>query len=139
MFSIVNNGNCIMSIVQIYKKIGVTMAANVETMFSAREKPWHGIGIIVGECPDSREAIGLAGMDWKVVQKDVFTNNEGVAISGYRVNVRDCDQSILGVVSDRYQVVQNEEVFAFTDELLFDGSVKWLMKNQVEKTGSNEP
>ena len=96
------------------------MAANVETMFSAREKPWHGIGTVVGECPDSREAIRLAGMDWKVVQKDVFTN-EGVAISGYRVNVRDCDQSILGVVSDRYQVVQNEEAFAFTDELLGEG------------------
>lgn len=27
------------------------MAANVETMFSVREKPWHGLGMIVMEAP----------------------------------------------------------------------------------------
>jgi len=27
------------------------MAANVETMFSVREKPWHGLGKIVMESP----------------------------------------------------------------------------------------
>lgn len=96
------------------------MAAAVETMFSVRVKPWHGIGTIVGECPTSRDAIHLAGLDWKVLQKDVYTDN-GIPISGYRVNVRDSDQSILGVVSDRYQVVQNEDAFAFTDELLGEG------------------
>lgn len=29
------------------------MAANVETMFSTREKPWHGLGSIVAEAPTS--------------------------------------------------------------------------------------
>lgn len=38
---------------------------------------------------------------------------------GYKANVRGLDQKILGVVSARYQVVQNEE--AFTDELLGEG------------------
>ncbi len=50
----------------------VIMAANVETMFSVREKPWHGIGTVVQDAPDSKEAIRLAGLDWKVTQKDVF-------------------------------------------------------------------
>lgn len=96
------------------------MSANVETMFSVRVKPWHGIGTIVEECPNSIEAIQLAGLDWKVEQRDVCTDN-GFPISGYKVNIRDSDQSILGVVSDRYQVVQNEDAFAFTDELLGEG------------------
>lgn len=96
------------------------MSANVETMFSTRVKPWHGIGTIVADCPNSKEAIWLAGMDWKVEQSDVCTNS-GVLIPGYKANIRDRDQSILGVVSDRYQVVQNEEAFAFTDELLGEG------------------
>lgn len=39
------------------------MAANVETMFSVREKPWHGIGTVVQDAPGSREAIQLAGLD----------------------------------------------------------------------------
>ena len=97
------------------------MSANVETMFSTRVKPWHGIGTVVADCPSSRDAIWLAGLDWKVEQQEVRTEN-GVIIPGYKANIRDRDQSILGVVSDRYQVVQNEDAFAFTDEML--GSVK---------------
>lgn len=99
------------------------MVAEVETMFSTRVKPWHGIGTVVENCPNSEEALRLAGLDWKVEQKEVFTS-DGTPIPGYKANVRDCDQSILGVVSDRYQVVQNEEAFAFTDELL-DGGVRY--------------
>ena len=96
------------------------MAAEVETMFSARVKPWHGIGTVVEDCQCSEDALNLAGLDWKVEQKDVFTES-GTLITGYKANVRDSDQSVLGVVSDRYQVVQNEEAFAFTDELLGGG------------------
>ena len=39
------------------------MAANVETMFSVREKPWHGLGTIVAEAPSSSEALRLAGRE----------------------------------------------------------------------------
>lgn len=96
------------------------MSASVETMFSTRVKPWHGIGTVVADCPTSRDALWLAGLDWKVEQQEVRTES-GVIIPGYKANIRNCDQSILGVVSDRYQVVQNEEAFAFTDELLGEG------------------
>lgn len=95
------------------------MAANVETMFSVREKPWHGLGTIVEDAPSSEEALKLAGLDWKVVQKSLFTNSGVVA--GYKANVRESDHSVLGVVTDRYKVVQNTEAFAFTDNLLGEG------------------
>ncbi len=39
------------------------MPANVESMFSVREKPWHGLGTIVAEAPDSSAALELAGLD----------------------------------------------------------------------------
>lgn len=96
------------------------MAANVETMFSTREKPWHGLGTIVSEAPASREALELAGLDWKVVQRKIYTG-DGTLIHGYRANVRDTDEKVLGVVSDRYRVVQNEDAFQFTDTLLGEG------------------
>ena len=32
------------------------MAANVETMFSVREKPWHGLGVVVEDAPSSKDA-----------------------------------------------------------------------------------
>lgn len=96
------------------------MAANVESMFSTREKPWHGLGTIVAEAPTSKEALELAGLDWKVIQRKVYTEG-GRQIPGCRVNIRDWDGKILGVVGDRYRVVQNEEAFAFTDALLGEG------------------
>lgn len=96
------------------------MAANVETMFSTREKPWHGLGTIVAEAPASSEALRLAGLNWQVIQREIYTGS-GQKIPGYRVNVRDSDEKILGVVSDRYRVVQNEDAFAFTDALLGEG------------------
>ena len=42
------------------------MSANVETMFSVRETPWHGLGRIVMDAPASREALELADLDWQV-------------------------------------------------------------------------
>ena len=96
------------------------MAANVESMFSVREKPWHGLGTIVMEAPSSAEALRLAGLDWDVVQEPVCTGY-GEPVEGYRANVRSTDRRVLGVVSDRYKVVQNVEAFRFTDELLGKG------------------
>lgn len=96
------------------------MAANVETMFSVSEKPWHGLGTVVSEAPKSAEALRLAGLDWKVIQASIYTN-QGEKVDGYRVNMRSTDRQVLGVVTDRYKVIQNDEAFAFTDELLGAG------------------
>lgn len=93
------------------------MSANVETMFYTREKPWHGLGTRVEEAPTSADALCLAGLDWNVMQESIFTET-GDAIAGYRVNIRDRDRRVLGVVSDRYKIIQNREAFAFTDTLL---------------------
>ncbi len=38
-----------------------------------------------------------------------------------KANIRDLDNRVLGVVTDRYKVVQNEEAFSFTDSLLGEG------------------
>lgn len=96
------------------------MAANVESMFYVRTVPWHGIGTMVKEAPASEDALRLAGLDWEVLQEDVFTL-AGEKITGYKANVRSTDRKVLGVVSDRYKIIQNTEAFAFTDALLGNG------------------
>lgn len=96
------------------------MSANVETMFYTRTAPWHGLGTKVTEALDSEEALIVAGLNWNVVQEPIYTEKEEL-ITGYKANVRDLDRKVLGVVSDRYKVIQNNEAFAFTDELLGEG------------------
>lgn len=96
------------------------MAAMVETMFYTRQKPWHGLGVRVMEAPTSKSALVLSGLNWKVVQEDIYTDS-GNKVDGFKANVRDVSDRILGVVSDRYKVVQNTEAFAFTDALLGEG------------------
>lgn len=96
------------------------MAALVENMFYVREQPWHGQGVRVEEAPTSADAIRLAGLDWKVVQKKIYTE-EAQRIEGYWANVRDKDGKALGVVGERYEIVQNDEAFRFTDSLIGEG------------------
>lgn len=96
------------------------MPANVETMFYTRTEPWHGLGTRVEEAPTSEAALIYAGLDWEVIQEDVYTE-ERIFIPGYKVNLRDRDGAVLGIVSDRYRVVQNAEAFRFTDDLLGEG------------------
>lgn len=96
------------------------MAANVESMFYVRETPWHGLGTKVLEAPASKDALQLAGLNWRVLQEPIYTATEEL-IDGYRANVRDSDRKVLGVVTDRYRVIQNDEAFAFTDGLLGEG------------------
>ena len=96
------------------------MAANVETMFYTRVAPWHGLGIRVESALSSQEALQASGLDWNVVQRPIMTSAYE-PVPGYKANIRDIDNKILGVVSDRYRVVQNAEAFAFTDALLGEG------------------
>ena len=119
------------------------MAALVETMFSYREMPWHQMGIIVEDAPTSEEAIRLAGLDWKVEQRPIFLA-DGTEIKGNYANVRSNDNKPLGIVGDRYKIVQNSDAFAFTDALLGegvryetagslkDGKVIWLLAKMPE-------
>ena len=96
------------------------MPANVETMFYVRVAPWHGLGIRVEEALNSEEALEQSGLNWRVIQKPILTSTYD-PIPGYKANIRNTDNRVLGVVTDRYKVVQNHEAFAFTDSLLGEG------------------
>lgn len=96
------------------------MSHQVETMFYTRTTPWHGLGIKVQEALGSEEALAKSGLDWLVLQQPIYTA-QGQLIPNYKANVRDSDSSILGIVSDRYSVVQNTDAFSFTDTMLGEG------------------
>ena len=96
------------------------MSAAVESLFLTREPAWHGLGTILPESPTSEDAIVAAGLDWTVEKKPIFDASEN-EIKNYFANTRDKDGSVLGVVSGRYEIVQNKDAFAFTDSLVDEG------------------
>lgn len=44
------------------------MSADFESGFFVREPAWHGMGTVIKDAPDSKTAIKVAGLDWKVLQ-----------------------------------------------------------------------
>lgn len=97
------------------------MAANVETMMYVKNVPWHGLGERVEDALNSKDALRMAGLDWTVDQHKVYVDNKPVA--NYKANVRSSDGKVLGIVSDRYKIVQNTEAFEFTDAIIGNGDV----------------
>ena len=62
----------------------------------------------------------------------------GAKIENFKANVRSSDGAVLGVVSDRYQIVQNAEAFSFTDELI-GGDVRYetaVASRMAKKAGA---
>ena len=95
----------------------VESLAYVSNEQNGRFVPWHGLGTPVGDSMTSAEALEAAGLNWNVDARPVFTDN-GIKIPGYVANTRDSDNSVLGIVSDKYKIVQNVDAFAFTDSLI---------------------
>lgn len=96
------------------------MSANVETLFVVREPAWHGQGIVLEDAPTSEDAIVAAGLNWEVEGRPIFDGN-WVQIPNYQANTRTTDESVLGIVSERYSIIQNSEAFAFVDGLVEEG------------------
>lgn len=89
-----------------------------DTMFSANGiRPWHGLGVVVQDCPTSDEAIKLANLGWDVIQEPVCLQ-DGTIIPDYYANVRTDTKMVLGMVKDKYRIVQNTEAFSFTDNII---------------------
>ena len=90
------------------------------------EVPWHGFG----EAMDEKQPLDAwrvaAGLDWDVKSDPIFRERGMIYgnYSGYeevpnkRVLSRSDNNAILSVVSDRYKVVQPEEVMSFFKQLI---------------------
>jgi phage/plasmid-like protein (TIGR03299 family) len=124
------------------------MSHNVEKMFSVREVPWHGLGQIVNEAPEAEEAIRLAGLDWSVMERQVFRvpikDEEGtdspIRIPDYKILYRSDNKNPLSIMKESYKPLQNKEAFNFfnpfidsglasfeTAGSLRDGKVVWIL------------
>lgn len=108
------------------------MPAQVESMFSAVETPWHRIGKVTEEALTSAEAIVEAELDWQVELRGMYTDEvflDGrtrmMDVPDAYATVRNSDNKVLGVVGNRYTPIQNIECFDFLDTVLDDSSARY--------------
>ena len=89
---------------------------------------WHGLGEVYDHAMTSQEALTGAGLDWKVIQKEVAIypiEENPTPVEGYRLNIREDTKEVLGQVTDQYKPVQNIEAFEFLDELIDEGEMMY--------------
>ena len=145
------------------------MSAEVQTMMYAGATPWHGLGTYVGDEPVvAEEAIRLAGLDWEVNKHPIYANvreklwdgtpsavikPRKIAIPDKYAVIREDNNEVMGVVGNQYNIVQNEEAFAFMDALagpdklvryhtagaLFGGKKVWMLAELTHLTFTPVP
>lgn len=100
-------------------------------MFSVRATPWHREGMLLSEAPSLEDALRLAGLDFDVEVRPLYTRSRPTPelpdVFTYErapdafATVRTDRQSVLGVVSGRYQPLQNRDAFGVLEPLLDAG------------------
>jgi len=111
------------------------MPANVESMFSVRQMPWHREGTILEEYPgDWDTARRLAGLDWDPVTSDVYavTGSNGdhlraryEPITGWKAITRSDTRAVLSINKDSYTVIDHAEMGEIVEAVLAQPNVKW--------------
>jgi phage/plasmid-like protein (TIGR03299 family) len=104
---------------------------------SLREPAWHQLGTVFTEEVSTSEMLELAHLqDWNVRLEEVplpagFVSDKTNYFVA-RTNPFDSKQTdVLGVVGERYRVLQNEDLFEFGDALL-DGGGRWETAGSIK-------
>ena len=111
---------------------------NGKTSFASfREPAWHGLGTVFTNEVNTSEMLSLANLNgWNVRLEDLEVPNHLTSDKDYqyvlRTNPTDNSQTdVLGVVGQRYVPLQNEDLFAFGDNIL-DGGGRWETAGSIK-------
>lgn len=108
--------------------ISVTDDGIVEAMY-ANNPAWHGLGKIYDpngrEAPDSATAIEGSNMGWDTLLEPLKLAADGKEVDGYFATVRSDNRKTLGIVSSKYNVLNNRDAFSFMDSLCMDGIIRY--------------
>jgi phage/plasmid-like protein (TIGR03299 family) len=102
----------------------------VASFASFREPAWHGLGTVFTEEKTTNEMLVAANLhNWNVRLEDLEIPSTLTSDKNYqyvvRTNPTDKTQTdVLGIVGERYHVLQNEDLFSFGDNIL-DGGGRW--------------
>ena len=85
-----------------------------------RQATWINIGTDIREANNVTEALALSGLNYNVVKQNIYLPN-GALVPNKFATVQEGTDNIFGVVGDSYELVQNDEAFAFIDGIIPEG------------------
>jgi len=100
---------------------------------SLRQPAWHGLGTVLDHEVSTQEMLEvahLAGWDVRLEDVDLPGRAHRNYFATVRTNPFDGEADVLGIVGERYQVLQNEELFAFGDAMLDGG--RWETAGSIK-------
>lgn len=105
-------------------------SATSSPVVPVRPSPWTKLGAPIDlRDADDRTVLASAGLGWRTSLRGIYTDAFN-PIPGYRAIVRDDTSTALGVVSDSYTPVQNDQMLGFVRALAAQAPVR------VELAGS---
>ena len=107
------------------------------TFASFREPAWHGLGTVFEEEVNTQKMLELASLDnWNVRLEEVplpegFSSDKTNYFVARTNPFEKTQTDVLGVVGERYRTLQNEDLFAFGDNIL-DGGGRWETAGSIK-------
>lgn len=106
----------------------INTTAGKSLFASFRQQAWHGLGtVFTEEVTDYRRMLDLSGLAGWDVRFEALSTVSGIVLDTHQATVRTNPVTggtdILGVTGNRYEIVQNEDTFAFLQSLA-DGA-RW--------------
>lgn len=112
------------------------MSAEFDSGAFVRTPAWHQLGVVLPDYLPPSEMQTAAGLDWEVDLHPVYASykvdgrTDVVEIPDKNAVLRQDTNSPLGIVGDRYELIQNTAVFDFLEALVDSSDVK------IETAGS---
>src|SRR5215467_6666228 len=118
------------------------MPANVDSMFSVRQMPWHQEGLVLGDYPGTwAEARVLAGLDWDPFTTAVYTiagvNPDGTphyeAIDGWKAILHSDLRTVLSINKDSFTLIDHGEMGEIVEAVLGQPNVRWETAGSIDE------
>lgn len=96
--------------------------------FLDKEKLHTGFGEVIVNATSYDDVLAQAGLNWTVSAHPVYTevNGKQIEVPGSNIIVREADEKPLGIVSDKYKIVNNADAFAFTESIFNSKEIEFI-------------
>lgn len=96
--------------------------------FLNKEKLTTGFGNVITDAKTYDDVLVQAGLNWTVNAHPMYTEVDGtqIVVPNMNVIVRNEDMKPLGVVSNKYKIVNNTDAFAFTESIFNSKEIEFI-------------